>query len=290
MRTNTMIDAALQEILATAGWNPDGVGRWVHGTPRDDARLRYISSQGDWLHFLLEGGAIGSPAPKQVLAQNGRLYGPLKYVARKRREATCRADLPREFPSAGRDRRVKLSDLDGDAMQTQDPRAAWCRAITAAATGQNDPLPVMSPPDEEVVEQLCRAGWSASLDEGRLHVHLHMPGLFRQVSVEITDPPGFKVVADLMELDGVGGAWRRSVLKLARQANDRCPLVRVTLDENTSPSVLRAEVHVGCAPISGVWLPTALAVVEAAVTLTAHPMQALRDRELAELVLAADAA
>jgi hypothetical protein len=50
---------------------------------------------------------------------------------------------------------------------------------------------------------------------------------------------------------------------------------------------LRAEVCWGTASIPGAWLTTALETVEAAIALVAREMAALRDPELAQLVLAA---
>ena len=78
--------------------------------------------------------------------------------------------------------------------------------------------------------------------------------------------------------------------RLARAANARLPLVRLAIDEPNQPTVLRAEVHLGSVPILGAWLTVAVEVISTAVALVARELEALRDPELAQLVLAAPAA
>ena len=78
----------------------------------------------------------------------------------------------------------------------------------------------------------------------------------------------------------------RAMERVAVVANQRLPLVRFAINENSAPQYLRAEVHLGCASISSGWLAIALEVVEQAILLTARELQALRDRELAKMVLA----
>jgi hypothetical protein len=284
------IDSALERFLEPFGWEPDGPGQWVHDTPHGPAVLWHLVEVGDWRQFALEGGAVPRMATKQVLAENSRLFGPVKLVARTGRHTLCRADLPEEFAGLARERSVELTGAAGGSLTSQDPRHAWASAVTAVATGEFRGLCESSPPDEAVADRLGQAGWTTSLDDGCLNVHLHMPGLYRQVSVEIEDGLGAIVATDLLPLDGVKGSWRKAAVHLAHQANVRLPLVRYAIKQGTGPPVLRAEVHLGSAPVSGVWLPTALEAIETAVTLTARELQALRDRELAELVLAAEAA
>jgi hypothetical protein len=275
----------LDDHLEAHRWVPAGARQWTRETENGQAVLRHVGDGGDWQQFHLRGGAVRRPNANGTFVVNDRLYGPVKFVTAPKRTPFCRADLPTEFSRIGRQSHGGLEDLTAS-----DPLDAWASAITACATGQTQGLVSPSPPDDRLVERLKAAGWSASLDEGQLHVHVHRPGLFRQVCLEPQVPAGMKLAADLLPLDGGNRRCRKAVLRLARAANRRLPLVRFAVTDHGGPRRLRAEVHMGCAPIPSGWLPAALEVVEAAISLVARELQALRDRELAELVLAADAA
>jgi hypothetical protein len=280
----------LEQCLAACQWESRGTGQWIRQTEQGEAVLHQIADRGDWLQFHLEGGMLPATTAAKMLTGNFRLRGPLKFVATAAGRPVCRADLPRQFPSLSAD---AFCDLDGgrsDDLSRQSPLQTWAEAVTAAVAASQADGPPVEPPDEKILKLVTDAGWSASLDDGQLHVHLHLPGLFQQVYFEPAGAAGGKIAADLLMLSGVRGAWLKAALRLARAANARLPLVRLAVTEDTTPRVLRAEVCVGCAPIPGEWLLAALEAAEAAVSLVAREFQALRDPELAKLVLAADAA
>jgi hypothetical protein len=293
MNTSTTDPNSLKDCLEDCGWQQESFRRWTHPADGKQAILEQLEDCGDWRQYRLEGGAVPDSSRGRMFHDNHRLYGPVKFVAPPKRAPFCRVDLPKEFSPDYRSRHAELPGPDFEALRAQDPRQAWSAAVTACVTGETAGLCEPPPVDTELVERLNDFGWPASNDDGQLQVHLHLPGLFRHVRIERQAGggwPGTKIVADLLSLDGVSGLWRRAALHLAQAANRRLPLVRVALKTEAGLSVLRAEVHIGCAPVSGQWLPTALEVVETAVSLTARELQALRDRELAKLVLAADAA
>ena len=131
-----------------------------------------------------------------------------------------------------------------------------------------------------------------TLDGQRLLVHLTLPGLYQEIRVERCGSGHLLVAASLAGLAGLSAESRRAIDALAAEANARLPLVRYAVAAESQEQTLRAEVCLSsdCALVPGGWLATAVEVVEAAVTLSAREMQALRDPELANLVLAANAA
>ena len=117
-------------------------------------------------------------------------------------------------------------------------------------------------------------------------MNVQVPGAFRQVRIEQQQPAGVKVAADMVSLEGWSNESKRAVTRLAQDTNKRLPLVRFALREEPQPAVLRVEVNLGDGPIPGAWLLIALEVIESAVVLVACEAEALRDPELAKLVLA----
>ncbi|NUQ64543.1 MAG: hypothetical protein HUU20_18920, partial [Pirellulales bacterium] len=249
------------------------------------AVLRPAGERAGWRQFELDGGALPLPEPSRRLFDNSRLYGPAKYVGRPDGSVFCRVDLPAEFAASSH-----AEPGNFDPWAVPDSEQAWARGVTAFATGG---LPVHEESlglDASVVPQLQRAGYSASLDDGELHVHLHLPGLFREIFVRGEPSLGATVAADLLALGDLPDVSREAAIYLAQKANDRLGFARMAVVGDPAAGVLRAMVHLGWAPVPGVWLLAALEAVESAVTLTARELAALRDRELAEHVLAARAA
>lgn len=289
MTTASQEVQAFGVALRAHGWRPLRAGVWSLETPHGPAVLKQLRAGGDWLQFAVQGGLVPVISADRICAENFGLYGPLKFVTSSSGRASCRADVPKEFSQFGQRGHRGYDVAALEDIGAGDARRCWAAAVTAAMTGDFVGLAAPPPPDKALVEHLNEAGWPASFDDDRLQVHLHLPGLFRSVCMVPQEPPGMKVCAELLPLDGVGGHWWKAAMRLARAANDRLPLVRLALSGETRSRALWAEVHVGCAPIPSGWLPTALEVVEAAVSLTARELQALRDRELAELVLASAA-
>jgi hypothetical protein len=239
---------------------------------------------------LLAGGAISAPAEDEILVANAGLYGPLKFVRSGGGRSVCRADLPLEFPRARASELEGLGGGDEEDLWSADPQQSWAAAMTAAASGDlrgAAPAPVL---DEALLEQLRASGWSASLDNRRLQVHLHMPGLFCAVRVEPQEPASLKVSAELVLIhNDVEAPCAEAAMCFAQAANDRLPLVRLAFHEHSAPRAITAEVAL-CGGSIRRWLPTALQVVEAAVCTCARELRALlSDRELARWVLSAQA-
>lgn len=278
----------VHKCLYACGWQPFEGGGWIHSTTGGDAFIRQTTEAGEWTQFELQTNLLPPPRPTEILAVNGRLFGPLKFVVAGD-GSVCRIDLPRHFPSVTRELDFGSDGSGFEMPARQTPLQAWAAAVTIAATGRRPNEQAMIA-DERLLELVTDAGWSASLDEGQLNVHVQLPGLYGQLYLEPTDRAGGMLAADLLPLDGVDGDRLQAVMCLANAANRRLPLVRLAVSEDTSPRVLRAEVHVGCAPIPDEWVLVALEALEAAVSLVARELKALRDPELATLVLAADAA
>lgn len=277
------VTCGIDKYLANLGWHLREGWQWALETSRGIARLAPIPGGGSWQHFSLAGGAVLDPASDRILVANCGLYGPAKFVPGCE-TPYCRLDLPIEFDTPRRQCQVGM-----DEMASHDPRQAWAATVTALASGDMAGLDTPHVP-ETAVSALRDAGWSADHQGGQIEVHIHMPGLFRAIRSEPQDPPGLKLATDLFCLDGIEESHEMAVRRLAQVANERLPLVRLAIDENTEPRNLRAEVHLGCASIPSGWLSAALDVVVLAISLTAREVQALQDRELAKLVLATDVA
>ena len=80
-----------------------------------------------------------------------------------------------------------------------------------------------------------------------------------------------------------------AMLLFAQEANARLPLVRMAITEHSASHLLRAEVSFGTALASGSLLLHALQALEAAAGHTARELEALRNVELAQLLLRAAA-
>jgi hypothetical protein len=277
------ITSGIDKHLANFGWHLGEGRQWTHNTDNGIARLTPFPGGGNWQRFSLVGGAVDTPVLDRILTANYGLCGPAKFVPGKE-NPSCRVDLPVDFDALARD-----CPVGPDEVLSHDPRRAWSAAVTALATGDTAGLETPQVP-ETAVFALREAGWSADLQDGQVNVHIHMPGLFRAIRTESQGTPGLKVATDLICLDGIERSHEKAVRRIAQVANERLPLVRLAIDENTGPRNLRAEVHLGCASIRSGWLTAALEVVELAISLTARELQALQDRELARLVLATDVA
>jgi hypothetical protein len=143
---------------------------------------------------------------------------------------------------------------------------------------------------EALCEEIKLGGWSASIDDGQLHVNVQIPGAYRQLAVEHDACAGARLVAEMIELGPLAEVSAAAVARLAREANLRLPLVRMSIRDGDSRLCLRAEVSFGAAVVGGSWLLAALAMLETAIAETAREFESLRDGEVARLVLAATAA
>jgi hypothetical protein len=272
--------------LGRNGWQQVGAAPSRFVLTDSDAVVEMCARHGEWEMFLLQGSAIATTTNERLLSDNRHLNGPLKWVHAGKGAPLCRIDVPRHWPTAG-----KGGAEEFGSSWHLSPRQAWAAAVTDFVRQQSaeaaDALPLGA-----LAEQLQRAGWAATVDEGQLRVHLAMPELYCEIRLEHCGPAQVRIAADLTALDDLSAVSRRAVLALAASANARLPLVRYAVAADATPALLTAEVclSVPCALVPGGWLLTAVEVVETAVLLTAREMQALRDPELAKLVLAAAAA
>jgi hypothetical protein len=270
-------ESALEAALARRGWQPDGMG-WRLPLRGGAARLEEIGRCDWWRQFQLSGGAIARIAAKRVLADNARLFGPGKWVVRPGRRPICRIDVPDELRGSARE------NFDSDAP---DPLDAWAGAATSAAIGQAESGADADARIEARVEEITEAGWSASVDNGQLHVNLETRGGYRQLALERDPVAGVKLATDLVEMQGLDDACLEAMALLANEANARLPLVRFAIHSRAGRAALGAEVGFGRTLVGGTWLVAALCVLETAVSLTARELESLRDTELATLLLAA---
>ena len=96
---------------------------------------------------------------------------------------------------------------------------------------------------------------------------------------------GTRVWAELARLADWPDLPRRAALELAQAANERLHLVRLAMLEQSPAETLIAELCIGSARVPGIWLTVALECVQAAVSMCARETAALRDPNLAELIL-----
>jgi hypothetical protein len=216
------------------------------------------------------------------LEDNASLAGPAKFVAAPgRRLPICRCDVPRE-PTQD----TLLPASAGDI----DPWSLWARSVTSLASGARG-APGEALDVSSSANLLQQAGWVATAEADQVLVHVQRPGLFRQVHIEQTRDEGARISADLADLQGLCRSRRRAIMRLATAANRRLPLARFVTTRPPHSQVLRCEVHWGVSLVSGAWLIAAIEAVETAIVLTAREMQAaVRDTELARLMVAAPAA
>jgi len=310
------------EWLGRAGWRAGSAGKWRHepipikGDKKGRPLLvcRHDSSQ--WEAWDLVRGAIVPPAKvidrgEGILAANADLPGPGKYVAADFQPAdeyggvdanvSCRFDLPRHLLG---------HQGDGDLADVEHPAEAWVRDVTALAirVPSSDPSPAShAAPSSKlntVHARLDKAGWPTTSVDGRLRVSLSLPGLFRQILIDLDGVHGPHVWCELIDLNGVMAESRQAAVHFALAANARLRLARVALvgqapglratsaEAGTQVgSVLHrlvAEVVLGSARVPGAWLDVALECVHAAVVLCARELSALRDQELAKWYLSAN--
>jgi hypothetical protein len=268
-------------LLAT-GWASHANGsRWTRDTPRGPATLNMLGESGAWRIYELSTPALSPPKDAFPLELNFELPGPVKWVAAHGQAPALRVDVP-------------IDQLDAGARafwagSTSHPWEEWATALTAVANGV-DRLDVPTEPGagssepQALLESLQESGFAGSVEEGQVFVHVNRGGVFRQVSVG-SSASGGVISAELADWDALEES-RLAAAKFALAANNRLPLARLAIDSGAQPRRLVAEVHFGPALIPGAWLTTALEAVEMAVALTAQELAALRDRELASLVLA----
>lgn len=286
MRGPTTRPTFVADALARFGWQrADGDhGRGGYVLAHGAASLEPHGDLAGWELFALRGPGLSPCSRERWLHDNSRLEGPVKWVVVGEGPPICRADIPNEWPTGGKG---GLEDAAPGAGAS--PWAAWASAVTAVALGKSEGPAAAPLPVEALAHQLQRAGWAVSVDDGQLHVHLQMPDLYCQIALEPCGATAVRVRATVAELGGVAPPSRQAIVAFAHAANARLPLVRFAASGEKPSKELHAEVclSVDCALVPGAWLAAAVEAVEAAAALTAREVQAMRDPELAKLVLAA---
>lgn len=298
--------------LALRGWAPGKADRWQHPTPiplkgerkgRPLLHCRHGGSQ--WETWLVLRGAIVPPATdvapgEGVLIANAKLAGPGKFVdtaalpqgqgAAARGAIDCRFDLPRELLG---------HQGDGNFSDIAYPIDSWAKDVTALATGTARPARAAAPDVVSVHMLLDKAAWPTTSADGLLRISTPLPGLFRQILIDVAGAHGPRLWCELVDLAGWPAHCRQAAIHLALAANARLRLVRFALvgqasnlshDSDrleTCPTSLVAEVVLGSARVPGAWLDVALECLHSAVVLSARELSALRDPELANWYLAA---
>lgn len=277
-------ELSLEWALAAGGWESSGPACWRMATERGDSLLVEVAHRDNWRHFQLSGGATPPSTNSRVLQDNYKLFGPAKLIARPGDCPICRLDVPDDLTGSMGESFAFCGDL-----AALDARAAWVRAVTVIATG-SVPQETSKPASEAAIaDELKQAGWSVSVDDGQAIIHLQIPGVYRELMLEHDQRSGATLAANLIELTDLEDECLRAIFLLAHEANARLPLVRMAIAETSKCIMLRAEVSFGGALVSGSLLVRALRVFEATVGRTAREFEALRDVELARLVISAAA-
>jgi hypothetical protein len=314
------------EWMSRHAWQASAQGKWRHETPipikgEKKARpllvARHDSSQ--WEAWHLVRGAIVPPtkaiAPGEgVLIANAALAGTGKYVGQDSHPVegetglesfptTCRFDLPRELLG---------HQGEGDLADMQHPVEAWVQDVTALATGASSPSRSPAASLNLVHTLVDKAGWPTTAADGVLRISMPLPGLYRQILIDLAYVDGPRVWCELADFADWTSECRTAAVHLALAANERLRLVRFALvgeqdvgcDRRSAlapslagpgatalrlshPARLVAEVVLGSARVPGAWLDVALECVHAAIVLTARELSALRDPELAKWYLSA---
>ena len=284
-------ELGLESALIDCGWEQRDPLRWRLSTARGESWLTEIAHRERWRQFELSGSASPQSTSAHALYENRRLRGPAKLVAQTDRPAICRLDVPDDLTGSA----SEWHDA-ADGWQQLNPQTLWARSITACASGSGLPAPndqdesgssAAVNSDQTIADELKRAGWSTSIDDGRFIVHVQLPGVYRQLRFEHDTRAGCRLTTELTELANLSESSIQAILAVAGEVNARLPLVRLAVD-NSSPSVvLCAEVNFGATLIPGTMLLHTLHVLEAAVALTVRELEALHDDDLARLVVAA---
>ena len=284
-----MVRIVQRRVLARSSpgkWRLGSIERNVLalGTKFGDALLVEFADRYTWRQFHLSGGATPQSSNDRVLQTNNRLFGPAKLIASPSNFPICRLDVPHDLT----DTMGELCVYDVDACSL-NAHSAWVRTVTALATGTIRKATSGAAVDSVVAAEAKLAGWSVSADDDQTIIHLQLPGIYRQLLLEHDEWTGVKLSVDLIELTGVSDECQLAMLLFAQEANARLPLVRFAITEPSASHLLRAEVSFGTALASGSLLLHALQALEAAVGLTARELEALRNVELARLLLSAAA-
>ena len=275
---NLIAQPPSSEAECLFGWRSDSADGSLlsRGQGAGRATMKRLAGTSGWRGWALDGPRTPATKPSEIFAHNHQLAGPLKFVRNGSRSVICRADLPVEVLDAP-------AEFDVTTGRSSSPLIGWGEMISAISRGKTceteHPLPT-----DQIVADLERNGWVASVDGEAVQVTLTLPQMFHQVTIQRDRSSGTRLGCELVDLTGFSPLCRRAAIELAHAANDRLQLVRYA---TTGPAgqLLFAEVHLSNARIPGIWLEMALEAIGTAIALSARELAALRDSGLAELTV-----
>jgi hypothetical protein len=246
------------------------------------AALRALESSGGWRRFVISAGPADPGARARAPA------GPVKVLSGSEAGSeVLAADFPCfldaiEVPPAG----GPAGLLDAGP----DPVAPWAAAIVesarewagAAGRAEREPPPLDA---QALVERLRALEWDASMNDGIATVSLPASRSFHRARFLPDAGRGVLIEAELAAVDDAGESWSAAAGEVARAANEGLRLARVEVRRGAGRASISAQVHLGCLPLDGPWLPVALGAVETAVSLLGREVRALVDPAVAGLVV-----
>jgi hypothetical protein len=277
-------EPTLEAALSACGWEQSEPTCHRLHTRSGPAFLLELPQRDRWRQFYLSGGKTPVSSNSRLLHDNHRLVGPAKLVDGPGDCSICRLDVPDDLTGT-----IGTTLARSDDTNMLDPHLAWAQAVSSVATYRSRRPTTRRVSNAQLAAQLQQAGWSVSADDDRLSVHFQLPGVYRQLTIEQNDRAGVTLAVELIDLTDVADDCLRAMLLLANAANARLPLVRMAVAESSTRITLRAEVNFGARFIGGSFLLQSLHAIENAVGRTARELEALRDVELARLVLSAAA-
>jgi hypothetical protein len=271
---------SLEAALGSCGWIQESSTRWTLVTERGIASLVQLAEHDAWRHFALSGGATPTTSQKHLLHDQYLLRGPAKFITGPGEQTICRIDALDDLTS-------DFGDPCADLFGGVDAHTVWARAVTAIAAGHSDEPTCHGIAEKSLAEELHRRGWSASIEDGHVVIHLQLPSIYRQLTIRRDDFGTLSLGCDLVGLTGLDDDCQRAMQLTALEANSQLPLSRLVVANTSAGSMLRAEVAFGHELIGGSFLLHSLNVMERAVAIMARAVEALRDVELARIVLSA---
>jgi hypothetical protein len=275
--------ATLNSLMSCYGWVQSSGGSWTKPTENGPAELTPVTFAGVYPELELRGGASTRTTLSRHLRANAGLAGPAKFVIpRGSRRPACRCTLP----AFAADFVTDPDRVLDDPRQFLDWVSAVSELVAPTSTLESSELDFQA-----LAEHLKSGGWNAESGPQRTMVHVERRGLYSQIILERHPNGGWRIGADLIGLSNVSPSSRRAAVRIASVANRRLPMTRFSAEGSADAIQLRCEVHFGHGLVSKEWLLAATEAVEAGVVLTVRELQAaVRDTELADLVVAAPAA
>ena len=240
-----------------------GNGRRLPGV----ARLR-----DEWIELVLPlPDLVDAELPWRLLADNGRLRGPARFVRHDETRMGITADLP-----AAREDREPMITAALDSIQE------------AILVHHGDPVPEPAAGhgiDPDWTALAAEHGWKvAPREDGRVGVELDAPGVMSQGFIEPA-PAGPLVCLTLLRTATLEPVCRRAIAWFLLSLTSRLHLVRASIRPGESES-LSLEVPLPAAAVSARWLDLALEALSLAARSASREVRALSREPLARTYLA----